>query len=1520
MEHLLGALPAAWFRDAWRLGRADLTHSHRLETSAYVVPLLLGQVEERLRRVLLPDDFVPLSEMDLVKQELDAVAEICGLSAEQKQRWKDVTDRLNIARGEQPFLISLDGLQVDCEQVFGTLLDGLATRYVEVLRKIDRFPQKPSPEALRRLLVKLPDNVLVHDRLLAKLPRESRYLEALKNAGFFRAPPPPELDAQGNILPSRPWRAAEFLAQVSHDPTLHDAVWAIMEGLPDTDNESVHRSLAKAAMELPVQLAAQWACREVAWLEAGAVRNRTYAYDHPLEQLGALAANLAQRGAVTESLSLFRALLKYPPSVRSTDGSVSGSPNTLPAEHSAAHVLRTHLPSLIQHAGVSLMPVLDMLSDVIDSIEEWHAGSDDGACTYLSLERTAIAPQKEPTSLFGSVLYDLLIDQTVAVAEKAAQTDSLLATVERLEQRRSVLLHRMALYLLSRFPEQADILIRARLVEAKQYQERRLDPEYKDLLGTHFRLLPRADQQTILGWISNGPPEFYFAEMRARWGVFESESYVRSWTYRRLQELEPSLSALPDSWQKRYEDLRKEFVSQTPERARVYTADDLLNMDVGAALRLVSTELSPSNDFEQEQQNKTSLRSLQEAISREPSRFAERPGGFLQQPEQHQEALIAGLSEALRSGKRFSISKVLLWLRDLLTTKHTEKATSGEDTSWGGLRNTTARFVKQTLQGQEQPVASMADFPVIFDILRELLLTPSRMSVTPQTAEPRERGPNNWEQELLNTTRGMAFMALITAAWWVWRDRKSRGQDKLSLREIDGVEGILRLLLDAQAPLFHAGFGERLWTLVNIDANWVTEQLKNIFPTAAEQSKLFEAAWQTYLTYGGYYPDEAWFPLLRFAYEHALDQLKGVVADPKRADSATGSAARLGSHLIRLYLGELLDLQNGSLLSRFFDHAPDASCRLALSPIVAYVGQLHGGSRESTDVELSRLLALWSFRRPKLLAAKVERKSEAAAFVELSTSARLSSEQSLQILEQLLPFADIARWSHRMLKRLAALADERPAACLRCLTIFFNRNGFPHEEETKAILRAALASADADLQQEARDWANRLVASGYVSFESILPVPAPLPTVEVVGPIKSASEPTVSTTAQPQMLLDRLVVEGFKSLHSLNLELGTFNVFVGANGSGKTNILEALGVLGAATFKEVTPETLMERNVRPARALLYKSAFQAHDLRRLITLTAHGANGVLYQLGLDPADEGGTRWRIFSERLDDKERKILRRNARSCLIFDAEGKSQRIAEPVPTETYASSAASLNPDAKSVRAMMDLLKGFCVFSPSTQVLRGLAEDRARAPLGLGGGGLPRALRELLLPKERRLGAFDIDEILELIGWADGLSVIPSSEAKLSPAIHPQQLVVEFRDRFMKRGRNLLTDYDASEGALYVLFYLALASHAEAPRLCAIDNFDQCIHPRLASRLTQLLSEQLVRDGSRQWLLTTHSPLVLDGLDLRNDRIRLFAVDRTDSGVTQVRRIQVKPELLTDLSKGYSLSRLWLMGRLGGVPEL
>ena len=54
-------------------------------------------------------------------------------------------------------------------------------------------------------------------------------------------------------------------------------------------------------------------------------------------------------------------------------------------------------------------------------------------------------------------------------------------------------------------------------------------------------------------------------------------------------------------------------------------------------------------------------------------------------------------------------------------------------------------------------------------------------------------------------------------------------------------------------------------------------------------------------------------------------------------------------------------------------------------------------------------------------------------------------------------------------------------------------------------------------------------------------------------------------------MLHTISVEGFKSIRQLqDLELGQVNVFVGANGSGKSNFLEALGVLGAAAAGRVS--------------------------------------------------------------------------------------------------------------------------------------------------------------------------------------------------------------------------------------------------------------------------------------------------------------------------------------------------------------
>ena len=132
---------------------------------------------------------------------------------------------------------------------------------------------------------------------------------------------------------------------------------------------------------------------------------------------------------------------------------------------------------------------------------------------------------------------------------------------------------------------------------------------------------------------------------------------------------------------------------------------------------------------------------------------------------------------------------------------------------------------------------------------------------------------------------------------------------------------------------------------------------------------------------------------------------------------------------------------------------------------------------------------------------------------------------------------------------------------------------------------------------------------------------------------------------------------------------------------------------------------------------------------------------------------------------------------------------------------------------------------------------------------------------------------------------------------------------------------MTAYDASEGVLHALFLMVLVMHPGAPALAAVDNLGYGLHPRLKRALVSQVADWLLEKNDRQLVLTTHDPLVLDGLPLLDDRVRLFVVDRDTAGRVVVRRISVDEELWQKKEeRGWAMSDLWIEGWLGGVPNL
>ncbi|MEX8520424.1 MAG: AAA family ATPase [Leptothrix sp. (in: b-proteobacteria)] len=393
-------------------------------------------------------------------------------------------------------------------------------------------------------------------------------------------------------------------------------------------------------------------------------------------------------------------------------------------------------------------------------------------------------------------------------------------------------------------------------------------------------------------------------------------------------------------------------------------------------------------------------------------------------------------------------------------------------------------------------------------------------------------------------------------------------------------------------------------------------------------------------------------------------------------------------------------------------------------------------------------------------------------------------------------------------------------------------------------------------------------------------------------------------------MIDSIQIDGFKSIATMTLPLGRVNCFIGANGAGKSNILEAIGVLGAAANGRVDDEALLRRGVRPGLPRLYKTSFESGRVPAHIGLCAQGPQGESYRVSLlNPLDSPEPAWTFKTERLSDGQIDVVSdgvRNRRN--LSPTAGLAALKMVDLERDNLAAS-------------LMARLQQFAIYSPNTPTLRGMVGDpQSRSPVGLAGGRLAEGFAEFRKSVLDKDDAW-LDSVFGLVDWVADIQTTQTAGALLSPSVARTQEALKFTDRFMKKSRNTLTAYDASEGALYVLFCAILCLSPHAPGMLAIDNLDQALNPRLVTRLAAQMRRWLDDPAAahRQVLFTAHNPAVLDGLDLRDDAVRLFAVERNSDGHTVVRRIEPSERLLK-LNETYPLSRLWLMGNLGAVPNV
>jgi energy-coupling factor transporter ATP-binding protein EcfA2 len=397
-------------------------------------------------------------------------------------------------------------------------------------------------------------------------------------------------------------------------------------------------------------------------------------------------------------------------------------------------------------------------------------------------------------------------------------------------------------------------------------------------------------------------------------------------------------------------------------------------------------------------------------------------------------------------------------------------------------------------------------------------------------------------------------------------------------------------------------------------------------------------------------------------------------------------------------------------------------------------------------------------------------------------------------------------------------------------------------------------------------------------------------------------------SSKSPVLLKTIHIDSYKSIVNDRIELGRFNIFIGVNGCGKTNILEALATVGAERGNDLTFDGLYSRGVRIARPDLILSSFLDNSQKSSIdiNLVLENDNGPEeYKCSLSPINLNDvyTKWVNLAEEelypgiLLEYFNRITKNNPQ----ISGTDLMDKANEMISQKGF-----------RHDRSFDDLLSEYAIFDLTTKSLRGISyAESKKTPLGINGEGL-----DLLIANFNSAERAQLNRCLTFFDWLGEIIADKDDKFKVM-GLKPGRSIstLYFRDKYMQKHNNIFSAENSNEGVLHVLFYLALFISDKTPKLFAIDNIETALNPRLCQILISELVK-LAKQTNKQVLITTHNPAILDGLNLLDDEQRLFEVYRDTEGKTKTRRIKFKNDLS---DKNFKLSEMWLKGLLGAVPK-
>ncbi len=355
-------------------------------------------------------------------------------------------------------------------------------------------------------------------------------------------------------------------------------------------------------------------------------------------------------------------------------------------------------------------------------------------------------------------------------------------------------------------------------------------------------------------------------------------------------------------------------------------------------------------------------------------------------------------------------------------------------------------------------------------------------------------------------------------------------------------------------------------------------------------------------------------------------------------------------------------------------------------------------------------------------------------------------------------------------------------------------------------------------------------------------------------------------------MIKKLKIKNYKSLKNVELELDKFNVLIGPNASGKSNLLDCLAFISEIAKGDI------DGSLR-GRGGYERVVFGGEKENIELSLD--------FILGTEPS-----KYFIFISKVGIDEEKLTIKDV-GVIDRHLNDINKRLdtgeLEKVTAGTWVSAIYYHAPKTR------EYLNSWRSYNFITSEMRRTYPAKRNLILEKNGGNLAQVL--LSLHNERPKTFDKIEDMLK--------QAIPQIDELLTPLTEGSETYVAMREKGFDSPFNY---FQVSDGTLKLLAYITAIASEEANVVC-FEEPENFIHPRLFELLVEVLKK-----SDKQILLSTHSPYLVDWVEPED----VIIVEKKDNE-TVTSRIKDGDKLKERLAElGLALGEYWYGGGLGGNP--